>query len=98
LPNNGPVWGNAGKLKVVKSSSGNAPANDYPNTMNSAPHPKAGVENTSTIDPNWSAGTDTGPQTQKMVKVLDIPPELNAFVFHCNAQTREECLERGLFG
>jgi len=33
-----------------------------------------------------------------MMKVLNIPPEMNAFVFHCNSHTREECLERGLFG
>jgi hypothetical protein len=33
-----------------------------------------------------------------LVKVLDIPLDMNAFVFHCNSHTREECLERGLFG
>jgi hypothetical protein len=100
---NGPVWGNAGKLKVVKSSSGNGlsgggavtgtvSGTDYSDQTDSV---RAG-ENSSATEASWN--TSAGAQTQKMVKVLDIPPELNAFVFHCNAQTREECLERGLFG
>ena len=33
-----------------------------------------------------------------MVKVLDIPQDMNAFIFHCNASTRDECLERKMFG
>jgi hypothetical protein len=77
--NQGPVWGNAGKLKLVKSSSGNQ-ADHVPEPTNAGVHENAAAP------------------AQKLVKVLDIPPELNAFVFHCNAHTREECLERGLFG
>lgn len=76
--NQGPVWGNAGKLKLVKSSSGNQA--DHVPEVNAGVHENAAAP------------------AQKLVKVLDIPPELNAFVFHCNAHTREECLERGLFG
>jgi hypothetical protein len=34
----------------------------------------------------------------QQVRVLDLPTEFNGFVFHCNAQTRDECLERNLFG
>jgi len=34
----------------------------------------------------------------KMVKVLDIPQDMNAFIFHCNANTRDECLEKKMFG
>jgi hypothetical protein len=37
-------------------------------------------------------------QNMKMVKVLDIPQDMNAFIFHCNASTRDECLERKMFG
>lgn len=48
----------------------------------------------------WSptSSSQAGKQPQKMVKVLELPLEMNAFVFHCNAQTRDECLERGLLG
>jgi hypothetical protein len=34
----------------------------------------------------------------KLVKVLDIPQDMNAFIFHCNANTRDECLEKKMFG
>lgn len=97
---NGPVWGNAGKLKVVKSSNasnGNS-GPSYSNQMNPVAN-GAPVESTTVSPTNWNSNSNAGAaQASKLVKVLDIPPELNAFVFHCNAQTREECLERGLFG
>jgi len=95
----GTVWENAGKMKLVKtinnvsessaSSAGIALGNSTSssNSLVGAPVP-------------WgTASTSTNvQQSQKMVKVLDIPSETNAFVFHCNAQTRDECLELGLFG
>ncbi len=91
---NGPVWGNAGKLKVVKSSSGKS--NGGANTSAGTDFSGHMSSSSSTATPSWNAGV--GAQSQKIVKVMEIPPDLNAFVFHCNAQTREECLEKGLFG
>jgi len=79
----GPVWGNAGKLKVVKSCG----TDEDPNT-NITTDESTAISVTSASDA----------QPQKLVKVLDIPPEMNAFVFHCNANTREESLQRCLFG
>lgn len=78
----GPVWGNAGKLKLVKSTG----ADEDPNSVAN--------EESGSI----SASSIADPQPQKLVKVLDIPPEMNAFVFHCNSNTREESLQRCLFG
>lgn len=75
----GPVWGNVGKLKVVKSYANEEDVSNKSSEVGSS----------QILD---------GQQPQKIVKVLDIPPEMNAFVFHCNAQTREESLERCLFG
>lgn len=91
---NSPVWGNAGKLMAVKSSSSigtrlNVDSSTGLNTRTDQP------TNTN-IGNNVDA--DTVASSQKVIKVLDIPPDMNAFVFHCNAQTREECLQRQLFG
>jgi len=101
--NNGTVWGNAGKLKLIKS----------------VPDSTVSSTSTSTVvfGEEWEAnggggfvGSSQDQQQQqqqqkqnsnrdsKVIRVLDIPPEMNAFVFHCNAQTRNECLERHLFG
>jgi len=85
------VWGNAGKMKLIKSSTSDhddrtVDTVDNPSTTNLVPVSSSSINSVQQA------------QAQKMVKVLDIPPELNAFVFHCNANTREECLERGLFG
>ena len=93
------VWGNAGKLKTIKNPT-------YENVERPVTKTTEAIKDSD----NTSVGTrrddysseDTSSQKQaqqqKMVKVLDMPPELNAFIFHCNAQTRDECLERGLFG
>lgn len=92
------VWGNAGKLKVVKSSS-TAPGGNY--------HDANSVSEDSIADSASLGGSSQWAQPgyhpqqqqqQNLIKMLNIPPDLNAFVFHCNANTREECLQRGLFG
>lgn len=92
---NGPVWGNAGKLKLVKSSGAGSPLNstEYASEALVTDDVKDS-ESSNGNDANWNGSSPS----QKMVKVLDIPSDMNAFVFHCNSQTREECLERGLFG
>jgi len=92
---NGPVWGNAGKLKLVKSSGAGSPSNstEFASEAHATDDGKES-ESSNANDPSWNGSSPS----QKMVKVLDIPADMNAFVFHCNSQTREECLERGLFG
>mmetsp|Transcript_1047 Transcript_1047/g.1864 ORF Transcript_1047/g.1864 Transcript_1047/m.1864 type:complete len:1315 (+) Transcript_1047:133-4077(+) len=89
-----PVWGNAGKLMAVKSSSS---INKRLNVDSSAD-----INNRTDQATNTTIGNTVEPESiassQKVIKVLDIPPDLNAFVFHCNAHTREECLQRQLFG
>ena len=91
----GPVWGNAGKLKLVKSSGTGSPTpnQEYPSEVSSGVDGKTSDSNSE----NEANGNGASP-SQKLVKVLDIPSDMNAFVFHCNSHTREECLERGLFG
>lgn len=94
----GTVWGNAGKLKSIKtptSVDGTSETDDV--TIDS--DDKASV-NMGHVGGCGSSSLQTllHQQPSKIAKFLDIPPELNAFVFHCNAQTRDECLERGLFG
>ena len=91
----GPVWGNAGKLKLVKSSGTGSPTpnQEYPSEVNGGVDAKTSDSN-SENEANWNGSSPS----QKLVKVLDIPLDMNAFVFHCNSHTREECLERGLFG
>ena len=48
--------------------------------------------------PLQSSSTTANTGQPKMLKMLDIPQEMNAFIFHCNANTRDECLERKVFG
>jgi hypothetical protein len=119
----GTVWGNPGKLKVVKSSS-IAEGGTMMMTTTTMPgehlHPHIIDPNNNNMDEvtvlsgessiltnsnpssSWTVPqpqlNQIQPQQPKVVKVLEIPPDLNAFVFHCNAQTRDECLDRGLFG
>ncbi len=83
------LWGNARKLKSLKNES-NLGSN---NTLSSN-QGKYRTQQLSSSQSQWNGNA----QTQKLTKVLDVPPEMNAFVFHCNAQTRDECLEKGLFG
>lgn len=99
------VWGNAGKLKLVKSiSTGSAaPSGSNKSANQTTAWSNAASANGSGLLPNSSHTTSAQsstptPQATKMIKVLDVPQDINAFVFHCNAQTREECLERRLFG
>lgn len=92
--NSNSVWGNAGKLKTIKtpdSLDGTSETDDV--TLDS--DDKASL-NDYMVGPSSLQALIH--QQQKVVKMLDLPPELNAFVFHCNAQTRDECLEKGLFG
>lgn len=81
------VWGNAGKLKIIKIPNGTDGASEGDDVTIDSEDKVSMV----------GSGAATN-RMQKMVKVLEIPPDVNAFVFHCNAQTREECLTRGLFG
>jgi len=101
------VWGNAGKLRLVKSSSGGEGSVALPDVVNgrigeTGPFTESSLpapgRSGSVKDSPWSTSSQQTSQRQKIVKVLELPAELNAFVFHCNAQTREECLERRLFG
>jgi hypothetical protein len=89
-----PVWGNAGKLMAVKSSSS---INKRLNTDSSADI-NHGTDQATNSNIGNNAEPDSVGSSQKVIKVLDLPSDLNAFVFHCNAQTREECLQRQLFG
>ena len=92
------VWGNAGKLKAVKSSltaSGGSNSHD-PNSVSEESIPDSG---SSGGNHYWAnSGYTPQDQQQNVMKMLNIPSDLNAFVFHCNSNTREECLQRGLFG
>lgn len=90
-----PVWGNAGKLKVVKSSSSLDKRLNPEQPVESSRN-EVGASRTVNMVDDLKQEYDSSPQ--KTVRVLDIPPDMNAFVFHCNAQTREECLHRELFG
>lgn len=88
------VWGNAGKMKIIKIPSVVVDGTSESDEVTIDSDEKVSTMNTTTT----TTTTASTQSRQKMVKVLDIPPELNAFVFHCNAQTRDECLSRGLFG
>lgn len=94
------VWGNAGKLKTIKNPSNENVERTVPR-MNDGGNDADTSSSVTTRRDDYSSEDGSSPkqcQQQKMVKVLDIPSDLNAFIFHCNAQTRDECLERGLFG
>ncbi len=83
------LWGNARKVKSLKNES-----NLSGNNTQTSNQGKYESQQLSSGQPQWNGNA----QPQKVTKVLDVPPEMNAFVFHCNAQTRDECLEKGLFG
>ncbi len=100
------VWGNAGKMKMVKTPTNNVEGSvDIDDTTIDLVD-KVGINRMSNVQIGESGSIPHSlmqqkqqeEEEEKMIRVLDIPPDLNAFVFHCNSQTRDECLERGLFG
>jgi hypothetical protein len=93
------VWGNAGKMKIIKIPTVVVDGASESDEVTIDSDEKVSTTNATTVTTAPTGGISaTQSRAQKMVKILDIPPELNAFVFHCNAQTRDECLSRGLFG
>eukprot|EP00551_Chaetoceros_affinis_P013122 CAMPEP_0203685356 /NCGR_PEP_ID=MMETSP0090-20130426/48504_1 /ASSEMBLY_ACC=CAM_ASM_001088 /TAXON_ID=426623 /ORGANISM="Chaetoceros affinis, Strain CCMP159" /LENGTH=1241 /DNA_ID=CAMNT_0050554547 /DNA_START=495 /DNA_END=4220 /DNA_ORIENTATION=- len=101
------VWGNAGKMKMIKTPTNNMEGSVDTDdgtidsgdkvTMNHMANIQMGGPGNNPIT-LMQQKQQPQQQEEKMIRVLDIPPDLNAFVFHCNSQTRDECLERGLFG
>lgn len=100
---NGPtnsVWANADKMMSIRVPSVDGTSESDDGTIESEDKSSSAMGVSLSISNHHIGAGVASSQNriQKLIRMLDIPPELNAFVFHCNAQTRDECLSRGLFG